>query len=548
MAHISTHPHEVEGHLLYTASDTDRFDGLDPYWLLSSMLINDFDGYSRKLETEIVGQTWEIELTYYQSGIAPRPSDSVDERLLGFTVRGSGPGEAKATFQIEPRFPDMRHYESGDELNIPWNITDANGNTKTGIDADFHGSNIEPEAYPLLLRRFVEELGAAAGRSIRSGYFENPHSQSNLYTYERYVRIKKACSDEIVRSSGLFMRVIHLLTNEKGVKWEFLGDNEDVVGKMHKLRLEPAAARKLVPIHEFGKQLKHYHMKNPDAQQGPTEHPKFGVLVTKRLNGNEAIAWDRHEEMKREIEETIINTLEWAGLDTDPSSGAFVEDKHFAVVESDVEISRFEDPTPELEAEQDHLIMRVLSDLTTSADQVAKTLATDGGDGVHYGDLAEETGYSVSQIYRAIEELGDLVTSDNGLVTFSSKKIRQEVAALVDGFETELKSTADRLAHLCNVDLRGAADSALDLWMSNYGVEFVEAANDLEGTVRIDTLLTELRSRSKLTNQELLEEALRRGEEAWESAGRDWKRFRQLRFRATVDGEERVDTIGKILG
>ncbi len=64
------------------------------------------------------------------------------------------------------------------------------------------------------------------------------------------------------------------------------------------------------------------------------------------------------------------------------------------------------------------------------------------------------------------------------------------------------------------------------------------------GTVRFNTLLTKLRSRAKLTNQELLKEALRRGEEAWESAGRDWKRFRQLRFRAVVDGEERVDTIG----
>ncbi len=81
--------------------------------------------------------------------------------------------------------------------------------------------------------------------------------------------------------------------------------------------------------------------------------------------------------------------------------------------------------------------------------------------GVHYGELAKETGYSVSQIYRAIEEPVGLVTSDNGLVTFSSTKIRQEVAALVDGFEIELKSTADRLAHLRNVDLCGAADSAL---------------------------------------------------------------------------------------
>lgn len=67
-----------------------------------------------------------------------------------------------------------------------------------------------------------------------------------------------------------------------------------------------------------------------------------------------------------------------------------------------------------------------------------KTVAADGGE-VHYEEVADEAGYSVSQVYRALEEIGDLVVNDNGLVRFYSEKIKQEITGIVERIEDFLE-------------------------------------------------------------------------------------------------------------
>ena len=55
MSQIKTAPHECKGHLYLVDY------GLDPYWALTRLLIEDYDGYG-EIETTIDGETWEIEL------------------------------------------------------------------------------------------------------------------------------------------------------------------------------------------------------------------------------------------------------------------------------------------------------------------------------------------------------------------------------------------------------------------------------------------------------------------------------------------------------
>jgi transposase len=522
LAHIETSPHEVEGHLKFVPGPRDTHEGLQPYWFLTSLLLGEFDGYSRKIETKIDGETWTVSMNYWQTGIAPREQDSINgDRMYGYVVRGDGPGEAKAAFQIEPRWNGMRHYEDGETLNIPWEPD------TTGVDADVHSSNVEPDRLPQLLRDLVAALAGDVDKRWNADYFRDPHESSNLYAYERYVRLVTDSGKKLVLQSGAFWRIHHLLAEEKGAKWSFTGDNEEVIGKRHQLKLKPVSAGKLVSHHRYGKQLKHYHMKHVDAQEGATEHPKFGVLVNKSLNGGEAIPWGDRHEVRREIEETIVNVLDWSGVPTDPDADVWVEDDHFSPTESDTKIARVDDPTPQLEAEQQSLLLRTMREVGEGPTELVEKLATDGG--TRYDDAAADLGVGTSTIYRWLSDLGDLVSNERGRLDLASEKLRQEVAAIAEQAENSVASAASRVCKLVNMD-RDGDESALQRWMNTYAVEIERATDDEAGEVRIDTVLSTLRSRS----EPMLSEVLDEGRTAWKRAGFDVAEFDAMRLSADL--------------
>lgn len=536
MAHIATSPHEVEGHLKFVPGPRDTHEGLQPYWFLTSLLLGEFDGYSRKIETEIDGEEWTVEMNYWQTGIAPREQDSINgDRMYGYVVRGDGPDEMKAAYQIEPRWDGMKHYEDGEPLSIPWEPD------STGVDADIHSANVEPDRLPQLLRDFVAALAGDVGKRWNSDYFADPHESSNLYSYERYVRLDREVAEKLVRQTGAFWRIHHLLAEEEGAKWSFDGDNEDVIGKMHKLKLKPVSAGQLVSHHSLGKQLKHYHMKHVDAQEGATRHPKFGVLVNKSLNDGDAISWGDRQDARREIEETIVNVLDWSGVPTRPDAGedddgddgnggnggVFVEDDHFVPRESETKIARIDDPTPELEAEQQSLLLRTMREIGEGPTELVEKLATDGG--TRYDDAAADLGVGTSTIYRWLSDLGDLVNNERGRLDLASEKLRQEVAAIAEQAENSVASAASRVCKLVNMD-RDGDETALQRWMNQYAVEIDGATDDEAGEVRIDTVLSTLRSRS----EPMLSEVLDEGRTAWKRAGFDVADFDAMRLDATL--------------
>lgn len=124
----------------------------------------------------------------------------------------------------------------------------------------------------------------------RHAYFRTLREWSNIYAYERYVRVRRSMAKKYIQSDGVMRRLWELVANKEGSQAEYKADNRDIVGYSHRLVLPQQDAARLAPDHELGKQLKHYHPKHArDGQQGdgdenPLYHPNIGALAKPSLN------------------------------------------------------------------------------------------------------------------------------------------------------------------------------------------------------------------------------------------------------------------------
>ncbi|MGM0590618.1 MAG: hypothetical protein ACQETI_03135 [Halobacteriota archaeon] len=529
--HVAPAFHEVDMFLWF------RDNGLSPYWAVSNLCINHFDGYA-EIDYEVGDEPWHAYISYNkETGIAPRDADPVDGRMYEFKLHAEGPGEQKADFNFSPRWDDQRK-PNGDLMKRPW----CGGE---GLDVHTQGSNLTFDEYIYILQRTLQAFADEAGTDFNRRYFGRPLPQSNIVTVELYVRLVRQMAMKLVRSSGAFFKIMHLLADQEGTEWTYTVDNTEIIGKRHAFDLNPRDVRELVSDHRYGKRMKCYHPKHVrrrETDDDPLSSPKFGVAFHRSLNktpnGTRAVKWGERDDLVHELEETLVNVLRWAGVSIAPDPTTFVEDDHFDVRPSDRRIGRFPDPTPGLETEQDLVIRRVLNDLRPSADAVLRALATDGGS--RTDELAEETDYSLSQVYRALNEVSDLVVNDNGFVRYYSENIRQEIEGIATEVGDHVMSATTRLARLCRVETRSAADSALSRWMTRYGVDFDLDELGGRNRLRIDTVLSVYKSSSRPT----LEDVLRTGLDAWTSTGRKADEFLDLLYDAkAVQGGDDVGSV-----
>lgn len=70
--------------------------------------------------------------------------------------------------------------------------------------------------------------------------------------------------------------------------------------------------------------------------------------------------------MREELEETLLNTLRWSGIPVSPGGATFVTDDHFDATATDANVRLYDDPTPEIEAEQKALVVTALRQMPTS--------------------------------------------------------------------------------------------------------------------------------------------------------------------------------------
>jgi hypothetical protein len=521
VALVETAPHEVKGHLVYTEH------GASPYWLLGKLLIEGHGGYVGNLEVLVDGETWEVMLTDTDGGLAPRAEDPVDEPLNEWQIKARGAGEhnrRKVTFDIKPRWSGLQSWE-GEDVNTPFDHDDG---PDEGVAVHFQGSNVEPDAYPSLLWEFVQALADDAGMSVSPHYFVTVHDWSSIYEYERYVRVRRNMAQKYISNDGIMRRLLMLCADERGSKAELKIDNEDVVGYNHRLVLPRADAQRLIDGHTAGKQLKHYHPKHvrdsedETAEEDPLYHPKVGALARKSLDGS-AWAWEDRHDLGAELEEAIVNTLRWAGIPVKPDATTFIADDHFEPRATDRDVRLYDDPTPQIEAEQEALVVTALRSMTDADADLLEQLV-ERGEGQDYRQLADGAGRSISTLYRALERMGGILESDGGEIRFGSRKLAERVTAIVESAEHHIRNATSRAAQLVAMDERRAESSAFQEWLNEYAVEVLQRKDEGRVRVRIDTVLSDL----KADHYPTIREALLDGYSAWVQDGHDAAEFQQM--------------------
>lgn len=325
MSCVATAPHECEGNLNFVAN------GLSPYWFVSKLLFQHYDGHGQ-IEFTNGSETWIVTLSYQKGGIAPRTADSIDaDRFYEFRIKLSGNGERKANFHVRPRFANMRHYETDDPINSPF---DQDHHPDEGVNVRFAGSNLEPDEYASVLPYTVCALAQQVDAPANFSSLTEPYETSNITSYERYVRVQRSMAEKVIRTSGIMNRLFQLLADQKGSEITLKLDNTEIVGYNHRLQIPSEYANELIPTHNLGKQIKHYHSKHvrTDNADDPLYHPKVGVFVKKSLIGH-SISWDKRDAVCREIDEPLIDLLGWADIPTKAGSTTYVADDHFAIHE-----------------------------------------------------------------------------------------------------------------------------------------------------------------------------------------------------------------------
>ncbi|WP_254861725.1 DNA-binding protein [Halovivax gelatinilyticus] len=537
MSQVEITPHESHGRWKWAEW------GRGPYTALSKVMLGPpFEGHL-EFTTDVDGEPWHIEVTYSKSGFAPAASDPIDApRLYEWDIVGRGPGESKASYNLSPRFPDMRHWETGESVNLPW---ESQFGDVEGVDVEYSPSNIEPERALELLPEFFHAIFEEAGEPIYRKYFRKPpHPEySREWAHERYVRIRREWAERLA-TSGVLQKVMHHLTDMEGVKAELKIDNEEVINHQNRLVLDPASVGELLPGHSYGRKFEIYQLKNADAvdKDHPSYHPKVEVLVNKAMNDGEAWAWGERRSVVEEIEESLLNFLAWDDIPLSPdATGVYVADDHFEAVARDDPIEIYSDPTPRLEAKSDHLLLTTLRDMGDTAEQVAGAVATDGG--ARVGDLAEELGKHPATIYRAIQDLGDIIQLDAGQVSYRARKYREEIRALVESAEYAIDSYADRMQSIMGMADHIADCSPFQKWLAKNGAEIEFDESGEPKRMRIDGILSMLKSDSFETAQEIASDALYK----WTRSGNDPLPLRRtLMTWKTPSGDTETGYVGAV--
>jgi len=533
---VAPQTHEVKATLRYAALETHPnamidYDGLDPYWFLSDLLVNHADGH-HKVSTTIDNEPVTIQLRYSQSGIrTPREFDIDAERLYEIDLNIQGRDERKADFNISPRFPEMRDTD-GERIDTAWQHVEPD----EGLAVFCQSSNVRLDELPTLLVRGLHEVAEDLGQSMWTGYFQRPFGGS-VSAIERYVRIEREANQKLIGTGGVFDRLSSHLSDAEGTKGEYKWDNEGATGKHQVVRFGTRGARLMVSRHSLGGQLKSYLPRHPDQfePEDPLYHPKVGSKFVSKRSASGTVDWSNRRDVVDELDERLLSALAWADLPVE-AGGAFVADDHFQARPAEDGVPLHQDPLPELQAREEDLLATALSEMTDSDESFLRTLVTDGGRDAEA--LADDADRHLATVYRFLDRFGGLLDSDNGHVRFTSESIRHKLRGVIQEFEDRVQSAAERVKDLVNFDARQSASSAFDRWAAEYAAEFIPDG-DGDGTVRIDTIL----SRHKRDDDPHPEHVVREMLQAWDDDGRDVFELRNAEVEYRVRGGETVTEI-----
>jgi len=429
--------------------------GLKPYYAMDSLIKEWGDRWETEgkptRDIDFNGETWATCFDYSESGLDAWDNpefqiQNVREFQFYFVAKDSPTYEGKradrdkrvkgGTITVRPRWPNLT--SDGKPVSVP-------DYGAPYIDVQVQASNLPHEEYLTLVKRVMDAYGIAAR------YFDQPHPDSHISDLAYYVRLYRSDSGPLYAPDGPIARCHTLIQGDRSGYRKHVEDNTKLPGYYVTATVEDEKADQLVRGHGLGKELKHYYPNHPENYEPDHAlyHPKFEVAYqTSRTE--ETVRWDDLDDARRELEETILNCLDWCGLATSAESSVFVEFDPFWDVRDTTEARKFvQCPLPKIEDDQEHRVMQLWGDMTTADRDVTELLLTDGGK-VSPQDAAEQTGYTYRTIRTVIERMEGLIEHTYGELELSSKKIQQEllkrVRAAGERFEQEIGSATMELA------------------------------------------------------------------------------------------------------
>lgn len=391
---------EFGANLIYTDH------GLDPHYGLDRAIKDAGGGDVAYFERG--GERWRAVLYYQESGLEPRDHpdyrlETVREHRINVTAVDDPAGKRRANFHIAPRWPEREGWP--DIL---------------GVNVSAKGAKLDFDDYPELLERAADALG------INPDYFAREHEYSNIYEAEVYARVDDSKTRRMFGVGSVMQRTFEL-AGQTGKYRKLVEDDRSEPGSMHMCEFRPKTAGALVSGHQYGKRVKHYLLQNPPSDPSdPLHHPKVCMLFKKSLNSG-AVAWSDRAELRRELDEMLLNFLSWSGLPTRPDGETYVADGYFEPTDSPrPTVSIVEDPTPEIKREQGALVVKALAGLgtgnpdLTESDTDALRVMADGGRPMPVDSLAEAIGKVPRTVRNIVQRLSEILQLDRGVVSFES--------------------------------------------------------------------------------------------------------------------------------
>ncbi|MFD1585509.1 MarR family transcriptional regulator [Halorientalis brevis] len=429
--------------------------GLAPYYAMHGLMKEWGDKWKShgkpSREVQFRGKQWATVFDYSKSGLDPWSHQSfqieeVREFHFYFVAKDSPHYSGRpadqdqrvegGTITVRPRWPNLT--SNGKPVSVP----DYGG---PYLDVQVQASNIPHESYLTLVKRVMDAYGIA-GR-----YFDQPHPDSHINDLAYYVRLYRSQSGPLFAPDGPIARCHTLIQGDRSGYRKHVEDNTKLPGYYVTATVEDEKASELIRGHKLGKELKHYYPEHPevyDPDDAPY-HPKFEVSY-QTARTEETVRWDDLADARRELEETILNCLEWCGIATTADGSAFVKfDPYWTVENTNKARKLVACPLPKIEDDQEHRVMKLWGEMTQSDRDVTELLLADGGK-ISPQEAATRTGYTYRTIRRVIDRLEGLIEHSYGELEIVSKHVQQKllkrVRAAGGNFEQAIGSAVMDLA------------------------------------------------------------------------------------------------------
>jgi hypothetical protein len=495
--------HELNAQLLFTpTTDAPGEDGLYPYRLLLDRwepdLVCSFDAadtewvFASEDSLEAHGiQPDEYDhknAGYWHGNIKTRPQDS-GESYIEFTaplVDASDPNlNRRVTLIIRPAL-------EGINIDDDEPIDSLQG-CPEGVRIEVKSSSVAREDLLEVTQGFAGQLG------IRPDWFtrEHVHDRSRITGLAYYVRVLKDVADQhVVNPEGLLERLAMFTSRRQGqgeLKW----DNEDVSGKRTAVSLNPTGLSNLYSGHGVGKLLKCYLMKNAreagrDPEDHPTDHPKLEVqwsrgytpydvsipFLAEHADGGLTI-----DELAVELQEYLVNAIQWAGLSRRPEAEHWVPDDHFAPVAMEQEVRQAVDVVGDpidlaVDQERNLATKAMLEDPPTEQQQGVLRALADGGAFEDQAALADAADTSTSTVSRTFRKYESLLSTMQQL-SFEDSIVRDRVQELMAILERDLDGIQRGIRSLLSsADAEVPEDSPFGKWVQRYGATLQDSHRD----------------------------------------------------------------------